>query len=91
MRGDWGSYIDRIKALLQGGRPAITHTMDRVIQESGTTDKSVRKANTWRYVEEGRPSYDTATKRGVICTGLVDENDEVVAVTFLLANQGGSD
>lgn len=88
--GKWNDYWSHIRHLLEAGRPEVTHTIDRIIAETGTTDKAIRTANLWRYTAEGRPAYTAAVDAGVAVTSHADENNEIVAVTFrLLATQAG--
>lgn len=87
MRADWAGYYDRVADLLRNGHPEITHTIARIKQEAHAPQPlaELRNAREWRYAAEGRDYYQSATNRGLALTPLVDENNEVVAITFRLA------
>jgi len=92
MAADWGDYMDRVEAeLRKGRRQDITHTIERVQTESGTTMSipSLREAGFWNAVRDARPDFDTAAKHGVDVEPHTDEAGKVVAVTYRLARQGG--
>jgi hypothetical protein len=40
--GIWNKHWANVNRLLSEGRPEITHTIDRIIQDTGTTDKQIR-------------------------------------------------
>ena len=42
--GIWVEYFKRVRGWLDEGRPEVTHTLERIIEETGTTDKSVHGA-----------------------------------------------
>lgn len=88
MRADWAGYYDRVAALLRGGPAEITHTIERIKDEAHAPQPlaELRNAREWRYAAEGREYYQSATNRGLDLTPLLDENNEVVAITFRLAN-----
>ena len=48
--GIWVEYFKRVRGWLDEGRAEVTHTLERIIEETGTTDKSVhaRDPSWWR-------------------------------------------
>jgi hypothetical protein len=80
--GDWVSDCDRIKRWLAAVRPRITHTIERIIDETQTVDEPVhgRGLSFWQQLAAGAPAYETAVRRGISATALVDENNHVAAV-----------
>jgi hypothetical protein len=86
MAADWQDYMERVAGLLKG-RQAVTHTIERIQSESGTTmtiDR-LREAGYWNAVSEGRPDFVAASKKGVAIEVHKDEADKVVALTYRLA------
>jgi hypothetical protein len=77
-------YFRRVRGWLDEGRAEITHTLERIIQETGTTDKSVlaRDPSWWRQLAAGAPAYEAAVKQGVAVTPRTDEHNRIVAATY---------
>ncbi len=80
----WVEYFKRIRGWLDEGRAQVTHTLERIIEETGTIDKSVqaRDPSWWRQLAAGSPAYEAAVKQGVAVTPRVDERNLIVAATY---------
>jgi hypothetical protein len=80
----WVEYFKRVRGWLDEGRPEFTHTLERIIEETGTTDKSVlaRDPSWWRQLAAGSTAYEAAVKQGVAVTPHADERNQIVAATY---------
>jgi hypothetical protein len=80
--GIWVDYFKRVRGWLDEAE--VTHTLERIIEETGTTDKSVhaRDPSWWRQLAAGSTAYEAAVKQGVAVTPLVDERNLIVAATY---------
>lgn len=87
--GIWVAYFRRVMAWLDEGHEEITHTLERIIEETGTRDRSVFAGDPswWRQLAAGAPAYEAAVKQGVAVTPHVDENNRVVAATYRAAGR----
>jgi hypothetical protein len=84
--GIWVKHFKRVRRLLDEGKAEVTHTLEQVVAETGTTDKSVlsREPSWWKQIVAGTQGYQAAVNEGVAVTPHVDERNLVVSVTYRL-------
>lgn len=81
----WVEFAERLaERLPRDGQ--VTMTIDEIIQETGTTDQTIRDRGTWLAVQRGDKYSDTLTNAGLAIDFHPNERGKPVeTVTFRLA------